>query len=137
MMLIGKGYEDRLLSEPEIQDAVASALANANLSGQRVLIIIPDNTRTAPLPQMFRLFHKFLSSSVSRLDYLIALGPPPPLGEEAINKLVGVTAEERAGEFAGINILNHRWDLPETFINLGQITSDEIAEITGGLMSQP
>jgi len=136
-MLIGKGYEDRLLSELEIQDAVSSALASANLSGQRVLIIIPDHTRTAPLPQMFRLFHKFLSGKVNQLDYLIALGTHPLLGEEAINKLIGVTAEERAGEFAGIKIFNHRWDLPETFIHLGEITSQEISEITGGLMSQP
>src|ERR1043165_9827719 len=107
-MLSGKGYEDRLLCELEIPAVVSSALSDANLSGQRVLIIIPDNTRTAPLPQMFRLFHKFLSGSVSQLDYLIALGTHPPLSEEAINKLIGVTAEERAGEFAGIKIFNHR-----------------------------
>src|SRR5437762_9443082 len=68
------------------------------------------------------------ASALYTLSLHDALPIYPPLGEEAINKLIGVTAEERAGEFAGVNIFNHRWDLPETFINLGEITSDEISE---------
>jgi len=70
------------------------------------------------------------------LDYLIALGTHQPMSKEAINTLVGVTPEERAGKYAGVNIFNHRWDDPDTFVSLGQITEDEIEEITGGLMRQ-
>jgi nickel-dependent lactate racemase len=86
---------------------------------------------------MFRLFFEFLGDEVAALDYLIALGTHKALSEAALNKLVGVTPEERAGKFAKVNIVNHRWDLPETFVTLGQITPVEIEEITGGLMSQP
>jgi nickel-dependent lactate racemase len=136
-MVIGKGYEAGLLSAAELRGLTASALAEVDLAGRRVLIIIPDSTRTAPLPQMFRLFHEFLGDRVAALDYLIALGTHQALSETAINKLVGVTPEERAGKYAKVNIFNHRWDLPETFVTLGQITPAEIEEITGGLMSQP
>ncbi|HXG68888.1 MAG TPA: lactate racemase domain-containing protein [Blastocatellia bacterium] len=135
-MVIGKGYEDGFLSEAEIRDLMAAAFAKTDLTGKRVLIIIPDGTRTAPIPQMFRLFHEQLSGKVAALDYLIALGTHRLMSEEAINKLVGVTPQERAGKYAGVHVFNHRWDLPETFATLGEIAAAEIGEITGGLMSQ-
>jgi nickel-dependent lactate racemase len=134
--MIGKGYEDKFLTETEVRELMAQALAQADLAGKRVLIITPDSTRTAPLPQMFRLFYEFLGEEVAALDYLIALGTHMAMNEKAINKLYGLTPEERAGQYAKVNIFNHRWDLPETFVNLGQITEAEIEEITGGLMRQ-
>ncbi len=135
-MVIGTGFEDRLLSESEVRDLTSAALAGVNLSGKRVLIIIPDSTRTAPIPLMFRLFYEYLGDSVAALDYLVALGTHQALSEEGLNRLVGVTPQERAEKYAKVNIFNHRWDRPETFITLGQITPAEIEEITGGLMRQ-
>jgi nickel-dependent lactate racemase len=136
MMVIGKGYTDRLLTEAEIQAVMTQALAETKLAGKRVLIIIPDGTRTAPIPLMFRLFYELLGEQVAALDYLVALGTHQLMSEAAINKLVGLTPEERAGQYAKVNIFNHRWDLPETFVTLGQITAAEIEQITNGLMSQ-
>jgi lactate racemase len=136
-MLIGKGYEDSYLSESEIRNLMIAALNGVSLLGKRILVIIPDSTRTAPIPLMFRLFYEYLADDVAALDYLIALGTHQSLNEEAINRLIGVTAYERTRKYAKVNIFNHRWDLPETLINLGQITPAEIEEITGGLMSQP
>ncbi len=135
-MVIGSGYEDRFLSEAEIRDLMSRALARANLSGQRVLIIIPDGTRTAPIPQMFRLFYDYLGETVAALDYLIALGTHPMMNEEAINRLVGLTPAERAGKYGKVNIFNHHWDIPETFVTLGRITAAEIEEISAGLMRE-
>jgi len=54
--MIGIGYEDRSLTEAEIRQLMAQTFAETDLSGKRVLIIIPDSTRTAPIPEMFRLF---------------------------------------------------------------------------------
>ncbi|HKQ04738.1 MAG TPA: lactate racemase domain-containing protein [Blastocatellia bacterium] len=135
-MLIGKGYEEGFLTEAEIRGLMSEALAAAELDGKRVLILIPDRTRTAPIPQMFRLFHELLGGRVAALDYLIALGTHQPLNEAAINQLVGVTAQERATVFAGVRIFNHRWDVPETFTTLGEIPATEISEMTGGLLNQ-
>ena len=132
----GNGYENGVLSEPEIRQLTLEALLRAKLDGKRVLIIIPDGTRTAPIPLMFRLFHECLGSRVSALDYLIALGTHQPMSEEAINRLVGVTAEQRAGQYARIKIFNHRWDLRETFVTVGKISAGEIKEISGGLMHE-
>ncbi len=135
-MLTGNGYVDKHLAETEIRNILLDGLAQADLSGRRVLVIIPDSTRTAPIPHMFRLFFDILGQDVAALDYLVALGTHPLMSEEALNKLVGITPAERAGKYAGVNIFNHRWDAPETFINLGQITAGEVEEITGGLLNQ-
>src|SRR2546430_13536080 len=113
-MVEGYGYEDRFLSEAEICTLVSEALARAHLDGKRVLIIIPDRTRSAPIPQMFRLFHEILGGKVAALDYLIALGTHKLLSEESINQLVGVSDEERESNFSDVRIFNHRWDQPET-----------------------
>jgi nickel-dependent lactate racemase len=135
-MVEGLGYEDRFLAEAEIRELMSAALARARLEDKRVLVIIPDRTRTAPIPQMFRLFHELLGQKVAALDYLIALGTHKLLSEEAINQLVGITAEEREREYARVGVFNHRWDLPETFVSVGRIDAPEIEEMTGGLMKQ-
>ncbi len=135
-MVVGKGYEEGFLSENQVRELVAQALGELDLRNKRVLVIIPDHTRTAPIPLFYRLFHEFLSGKVAALDYLVALGTHQPMSEEALNRLVGVTAEERAGKYAQVHIFNHEWDKPGCFRTIGLITADEIAEITGGLMRQ-
>ncbi|MGH9939955.1 MAG: lactate racemase domain-containing protein, partial [Blastocatellia bacterium] len=136
-MVIGKGSCDRALSESEVRELMASALSGAGLDGKRVLVIIPDGTRTAPIPMMFRLFRELLNGWVAALDFLIALGTHQPMSEEAINRHVGCAAEGRATRFAKIDVFNHRWDTPGQLIELGEISESEIAEITGGLLRQP
>ncbi len=135
-MLVGKGYTDRFLTEREVHDLTAEALAWANLDGKRVLVIIPDHTRTAPIPLFFRLFHELLGGRAAALDYLVALGTHQPMSEDALNRQVGVTAAERAERYGDVRIFNHRWDLPDTFVTIGAIPAAEIEEVTGGLMRQ-
>ncbi|MBM4465044.1 MAG: DUF2088 domain-containing protein, partial [Chloroflexi bacterium] len=135
-MLVGKGYTDQFLNESDIRGLTAEALAQANLDGKRVLVIIPDHTRTAPTPLFFRLFHELLGGRAAALDYLVALGTHQPMSEDALNRLVGVTAAERAEKYRDVCIFNHRWDLPDTFTTVGTIPATEIEEITAGLMRQ-
>ncbi len=78
--LIGEGDEHRTLSESTVYALVERAFAGRALTGKRLLVIIPDSTRTAPLPLMFRALYEVLGNRVARLDYLIALGTHPPLG---------------------------------------------------------
>jgi len=135
-MIIGKSREDGFLSESEIRELICNALDQEPIDGRRVLIIIPDRTRTAPIPLMFRLFFELLKGRVKRLDYLIALGTHKPLSESSINQLIGVTPDKRAGAYRDIRVFNHRWDRPETFVSLGEISAAEVEELSGGLMSR-
>ena len=134
--MIGLGSTTENLTEETVQSLLVEALDDAQFDGKRLLVIIPDSTRTAPIPMMFRLLYDILGERVARLDYLIALGTHAPMSEEAIARLVGASAEERAEKYPKSQIYNHLWDNPDTFVTLGQITEDEIEEITGGLMRQ-
>lgn len=135
-MLMGTGYTDRFLSESEIRELMAEVLSQTDLDGKRIIVLIPDGTRTAPIPLMFRLFHETLGERVAALDYLIALGTHQPMSEEHINRHIGVTAEERASKYAKVNVFNHRWDLPETFAELGEISADEIEKLSDGMLRE-
>ncbi|MES0344755.1 MAG: lactate racemase domain-containing protein [Anaerolineales bacterium] len=134
--LVGKGYDEDFLTESEVRALMSEALAKVNLNGKRVLIIIPDSTRTAPLPLFFRLFHDLLWGRVKALDYLVALGTHSSMSEEALNKLVGVTPHERETTYAGVHVFNHDWDSPDTFAKIGTIPAEEIELLTDGMLSQ-
>lgn len=132
----GIGYSDQLLSGRVISHLTQTALASQRFEGQRVLVVIPDGTRSAPLPQMFRLLHKELGCRVAALDFLIALGTHQPLSEPQINELVGVTSDEWQTDFSGVNVYNHDWSDPEAFVSLGTISSEEVEEISEGMLAE-
>jgi nickel-dependent lactate racemase len=134
MTLIGKGHTDRFLAEAEVYDLIAEALEQANLAGKRVLVLIPDSTRTAPIPMMFSLFRDLLAGRVAALDYLVALGTHPPMSDAALSQLVGQPVAN--GMVGDTHIFNHHWDQPETFVTLGTIAAAEIEEISEGLLAQ-
>jgi lactate racemase len=133
-MIIGEGSVSGCLSAGQIAAVVEKAVASLVLDGKRVLIIIPDGTRTMPMPLMFSLFQKILRPRVRAVDYIVALGTHPLMPDEQLSRLVGQTV---VGGMAGeTHIFNHHWENPENFIHLGTISADEIREITGGLLAR-
>ena len=94
-MSVGKGSADRFLSGEEIKDVVQEGLSTLAVEGKRVLVIIPDGTRTMPMPQMYDLFEAYLAPRVASLDYLVALGTHPIMNDEQLSKLVGRPVIER------------------------------------------
>jgi nickel-dependent lactate racemase len=132
-MLIGKGSIDRLLTADQVRDLVAEALAQLDLAGKRVLTIIPDGTRTVPVPLLFRLFDELVAEQVAALDYLVALGTHPLMNDAALSRLVGVPVH--AGRAGKSRIFNHRWDLPETFVTLGTLPAAEVEALSEGRLS--
>jgi nickel-dependent lactate racemase len=133
-MVIGAGAADRYLATEEIGRIVAEAVASAPVEGKRVLIIIPDGTRTMPMPTVFGLFQRYLEPRVKALDYLVALGTHPAMTDAQLTKLVGRPVVN--GKVGERHVFNHHWENPATFVHLGTIPAKEIEQITGGLMSQ-
>jgi len=137
-MTIGKGSATNLLTESDVRSLTTRALVDVPLEGKRVLVIIPDATRTAPIPLFFRLFHELLADRVAALDYLVALGTHQPLSEEALCRLVGITAQEWQRQYADVHIYNHCWDQPETFTTIGTITENDLRsmfQVPGSMFS--
>jgi lactate racemase len=115
------------LSETEIFSTLYQGLAS-HFSRQKVLVLIPDHTRSAPLSLLFRRLVEILHDA-QRLDFLVALGTHPALSNDQINRLVGITAEERSTRFSRIGLYNHTWDNPTALASLGWIEQDQIKQI--------
>lgn len=135
-MVYGKGSTDGFLNDDDVRTLMATALEQGALDGKRVLIIIPDGTRSVPLGLFFRLFHDLLTARVTALDFLIALGTHQPMSDEAIQRRLGVSAAEMTGRYANVRIFNHHWERADTFRTLGVIPASEIEAISGGLFAQ-
>ncbi|HSJ52397.1 MAG TPA: lactate racemase domain-containing protein [Anaerolineae bacterium] len=135
-MVVGQGSTTGYLTQDEVRAIVAEVLAEVDLAGKRVLVLVPDGTRTAPIPLFFRLLHEELAGRVAALDFLVALGTHQPMSDEALLRLVGLSAAEREGTYGDVGIFNHRWDLPGTLIPLGTIPAAEIERLSRGMLVQ-
>jgi nickel-dependent lactate racemase len=121
--------QGQLLSGQEIVETLHKGLDD-KFRNQRVLVLIPDHTRSLPLPFLFRSLVDVLRDT-KQLDFMVALGTHPSLSEESLNKLVGITAAERNTKYASVGLLNHKWDTPSALTSLGMIEQDEIKQIAG------
>lgn len=132
--VIGKGETTGYLNVSEMRDIVREAVETGGLVGKRALVLIPDGTRTMPMPQMFSLFQELLRPQVPALDFLVALGTHAPMSDDQLSKLVGQPVVN--GICGSSRVYNHRWDDPATFTRLGVIPAREVKEITRGQLAQ-
>lgn len=135
-MVFGKGLQDGYLSESNVRTLIKQAFQKTDLSGKRILVIIPDHTRTAPIDLFFKAIFDEIGTTVRKLDYIIALGTHRALSEEEIYRRVGITNDERISIYQSVTFYNHQWDNPDTLKNIGTISSDEIKEITEGILEE-
>ncbi len=132
-MVIGKGNPSSHLNDFDLGQIVEESLTATDLDGKRILVLIPDGTRTMPTPLMFDLFEKHLGERAAKLDYLVALGTHQPMSDAQLSKLVGRPVLN--GEVGKSTIFNHRWDQTSTFVEIGLIPKTEISQISNGLLS--
>src|SRR5512139_3733402 len=129
MMIAQAIAETGLLTHDEIMEVLTKGLGG-RFTGQKVLVLIPDHTRSLPLPDLFRMVVEVFHD-VAKLNVMVALGTHPGYTEEELNHLVGITAEERATTFRHVGLLNHAWDDPATLTSLGVLDQDEIKRLAG------
>ncbi|MRR32522.1 DUF2088 domain-containing protein, partial [bacterium] len=134
-MVIGNGDPNRLLTRDEIRKIVSSGSQALDLQGKRVLVIIPDGTRSMPMPMMVDLFDEFITPRVKCLDYLVALGTHQPMTDAQLSKLTGRTVIN--GRMNSSRIFNHEWQNPAIFTSIGTLSAGEIEACTSGMMHQP
>jgi nickel-dependent lactate racemase len=131
-MLIGRGYKEGLIPDAEVREFVSEALAGLDIEGKRILALIPDSTRTAPVGLMFRTLADALEGRAAKLDFLIALGTHRAMKETQILKLLEMTAKERRGRYGDIEIFNHAWDDPRALETIGTLSAREMDRLTEG-----
>ena len=132
--VVGRGSATAHLPSDEVRAVVRETLASLPLDDRRLLVIIPDGTRTMPMPLMWEVLEAEAGPRVTALDYLVALGTHQPMTDGQLSRLVGrPVVEGRAGRS---RVFNHRWEDPDTFATLGTIPASEIQTLTGGLFNR-
>jgi nickel-dependent lactate racemase len=119
----------QFISADDIRQSLMQSLA-ARFLNQRILVLIPDHTRSLPLPFLFQALVGALGTT-RQLDFMVALGTHPALSEDRLDQLVGITPEQRASTYAHIGVFNHDWENPDALVSLGTIEKEEIKAIAG------
>lgn len=122
----------QLLTPDQVGALVARACPESDFAGRRVLLIIPDSTRTAPLGLLFKALHARLEGVTRAFDILVALGTHQPMSETAICERLDISIAERRTRFERVQFHNHAWDDPQALREIGTIQSDEIHALSGG-----
>src|SRR5580692_2146607 len=134
--ITGVGQKGVRLTDSAVRAACAGEISRWNVRGKRVLALLPDSTRTAPMALMFRLLHEELTSRGASLDVMIALGTHPPMSDEAIDRHLGLTKADRAGKYAQTRFMNHAWDDPGALVSVGVLSEDEVALLSEGRLRE-
>ena len=123
------------LTDEQVVELVAKAAPAANYHGKRVLLIVPDHTRTAPVGLMFQTLHQQIGGATKAFDVLIALGTHQPMSEPAICQRLEITEAERRDVYGRVKFRNHQWNNPTALKQVGKLTSDEISKLSDGLFA--
>jgi lactate racemase len=123
------------LDTAAVEKVIAQACPVDKYQGKKILLIVPDSTRTAPVGLVFKKLHDRLAPVTLALDVIVALGTHPPMTEEAICHRLEITLEERNSTYKRVKFFNHEWDHPAALKDLGVIPAAEIAKLSDGLFS--
>jgi len=124
------GGPDEVLDDATVHEFVVRSLAGADLDGRSVCVIVPDATRSCPLPLLLSAVHEALDGRAGRVTVLVALGTHAAMSETHLHAHLGAP-------YAGFTVLNHEWWKPDTFVSLGDISADRVAELSEGRLQQP
>ncbi|MEA3188255.1 MAG: hypothetical protein QOD99_2085 [Chthoniobacter sp.] len=123
------------LQAGDVAEIVSQACPAKDYRNKKVLLIVPDATRTAPIGTVFKALFEQIGGAAGAFDVMIALGTHPPMSEEAICARLEISAGERGGKYRAVQFINHEWDNPDALRNLGVIPADEISALSGGLFA--
>lgn len=121
--------DKQLLDDDTIRQTLTAGI-EGKFSGQKVLVLIPDHTRTIPLPKLFPMLVEILHDT-GQLDFMVALGTHPPLAPDQLHQLLGISREDRQTRYRNIGLLNHEWDSPSALTQIATLPRAQIQEIAG------
>jgi lactate racemase len=129
------GGSDVVLTDEQVHDHILASLAQMNLDGRSVAVVVPDGTRAVSMPLLMRSVHEALDGRATSVTVVIALGTHAAMSEEAIAAHLGYTPGRLEETYPGWRVMNHEWWKPETFADLGTIPAEEVGKYSGGRLT--
>jgi nickel-dependent lactate racemase len=114
---------------------LADGLDRLDVAGRQVLLVVPDDTRTLPMPIIFDTLVRSIAPRARTLAALVALGTHHPMSPAAIERHLGAPLDGN-GQCAGVRIAQHRWNDPMALAHIGTIGCDEVRALSGGMLQE-
>jgi len=131
------GGPGRFLAEDEVRAFVAEQLGEVDLDGRSLLLVVPDATRSAPMPVLLAALHAAAHPRVSRITVLVALGTHQAMTPRQLAEHLGYRPGRLAATYPGTQVVNHAWWDPSSLQSVGAVPPDRVAELSGGLLRRP
>jgi nickel-dependent lactate racemase len=131
------GSPREILAAADVERFVRSSLDGDDYTGKKVCVLVPDATRSCPLPALLDSVHAALHGRVAELTFMVALGTHPAMSEERLAALLGYPPGHSERRYPGVTVRNHEWWDPAMLTSVGVIPGEELAELSGGRLSEP
>jgi nickel-dependent lactate racemase len=122
-----------------LEELGKNAIEGCGLEGKKVLVLIPDTTRTFPMPLVFKMLVEGFAQKTKNLDFLVASGTHSPPDKAAINEHVGLTSFEKNCHLSRtilkkVKFYTHLWNCQDELRLLGVLPRSEVGEISEGML---
>ena len=107
------------------------ALEALPIAGRRVLIVVPDATRTLPMAALFKTLCDTISPRARNLRFLVALGTHPQMTPGALAAHLGYSERPE-----NVTILQHQWQDPNTLVSCGSLDRSLVRTLSRGLIDE-
>lgn len=133
---IGEAHYE--ISPEEFDGFVAEQLAAVDVAGKSVVIIIPDDTRSCPMPRILTAVYDGLAGRGAKsLRAVIALGTHEYMEPDEIALWAGGSRDDDlTARYPEMEIVNHLWKDPAQLVSVGVIPAEKIDELSGGRLKQ-
>jgi nickel-dependent lactate racemase len=131
------GSPREVLAAADIERFIRTSLDGADYTGKKVCVLVPDATRSCPLPELLDSVHAALHGRVAELTFMVALGTHPAMSEEQLADLFGHPPGRSEERYPGVTVRNHEWWDPAMLTSVGVIEGTELATLSDGRLTEP
>jgi lactate racemase len=121
------GGAHTVVEAADVEAFVRAQMARLDLDGRSLCLVIPDATRSCPLPLLLGALQGAVAGRVRSCTAVVALGTHAPMTGEALRRLVGTSSVE---------VANHAWWEDRTYAHLGSLSPSTVARLSGGLLNE-
>lgn len=124
------------LTDAELAAFIERNLAPLPVDGKDVVLVVPDGTRSMPLPLVMGIVHSALVGRVAKLTAVIALGTHSYMETDEIERMFGAEPGGLEALYPGLEIVNHEWADHDQIVSVGRLSAETISELSRGAMSE-
>ncbi len=111
------------MNDAELTEAVERLVARVEPAGKRIVVLVPDATRSVPLARVAGRLDAAIGGRAAEVVWLVALGTHQPMSAPALARHVGPVDGD---------VRNHEWWRPDRLVSVGTIPAGEVRELSGG-----